>query len=62
MFNEHVVLQYERSREAKRIIESSTDAKGRKLEVIKLPLPEPLQKTAEEVGEVGTAVYHMHSL
>ena len=48
-------MQYERSREAKRIIESSTDAKGRKLEVIKLPLPEPLHKTSEEVGEVRTS-------
>ncbi|KAK9818930.1 hypothetical protein WJX74_002005 [Apatococcus lobatus] len=43
--------QYERSREAKRILEAATDAQGRKLEVIKLPLPDPLSKTAEEAGE-----------
>ena len=47
-------MQYARSREAKRVLEASTDAKGRKLEVIKLPLPDPLHKTAEEAGEVGS--------
>lgn len=55
-----VCLQYERSREAKRVLEASTDAKGRRLEVIKLPLPEPLFKTAEEAGEVSSCT-HPHA-
>jgi len=34
--------QYERSKSAYDILTSSTDAKGRKIEIIKMPLPPPL--------------------
>lgn len=44
--------QYERSLEALRVLENSTDAKGRKLEVVKLPLPRPMLSTAEDVRTV----------
>ena len=40
--------QYEISEECLRILENSTDAKGRKLKVHKLPLPEPVFITEEE--------------
>ena len=55
-------MQFERSREAKRVLEASTDAKGRKLEVIKLPLPDPLHKTAEEAGEVGVCAVPLNAI
>ncbi|KAL8492411.1 hypothetical protein ACS0TY_023847 [Phlomoides rotata] len=51
-------LQYERSVEALSVLTSTLDAKGRKLEVIKLHVPGPLYLTEEEaVGlEKGNAV------
>ncbi|KAL0441995.1 UNVERIFIED_CONTAM: Agmatine deiminase [Sesamum radiatum] len=42
--------QYERSVEALSILTSATDAKGRKLEIIKLHVPGPLYLTDEEVA------------
>lgn len=42
--------QYERSIEALSILTSATDAKGRKLEVIKLHVPGPLSMTDEEAA------------
>ena len=44
--------QYEISVENLEILEKNTDAKGRKLEIIKLMLPEPVLITAEESGGV----------
>lgn len=40
--------QYEISQECLDILENETDAKGRKIKVHKLPLPEPVHITAEE--------------
>ncbi|CAM6094739.1 unnamed protein product [Calypogeia fissa] len=40
--------QYERSQKALDILLNTTDAKGRKLEVVKLPIPGPLYITSEE--------------
>lgn len=42
--------QYERSLEALTVLENSTDAKGRKLQVIKLHVPGPLYMTEEEAN------------
>jgi agmatine deiminase len=44
--------QYEISSECLKILESETDAKGRKIEVIKMPLPKPILITEEESGGV----------
>ncbi|KAK9825337.1 hypothetical protein WJX74_010757 [Apatococcus lobatus] len=41
--------QFERSAEALKILEAATDARGRHLQVTKLPLPEPLFRAPEEV-------------
>ncbi|XP_019189754.1 PREDICTED: agmatine deiminase-like [Ipomoea nil] len=43
-------LQHERSLEALTVLENSTDAKGRKLQVIKLHVPGPLYMTEEEAN------------
>ena len=40
--------QYEMSRSCLEVLENSTDAKGRKIQVNKLPLPSPVTVTAEE--------------
>ncbi|WOK92041.1 hypothetical protein Cni_G00732 [Canna indica] len=40
--------QYDRSVEALSVLSNTTDAKGRKMEVIKLHIPEPLYMTKEE--------------
>jgi agmatine deiminase len=40
--------QHAISAEALQLLEHETDAKGRKLQVIKLPCPPPLQRTEEE--------------
>jgi agmatine/peptidylarginine deiminase len=40
--------QHAISSEALQLLEQETDAKGRKLQVIKLPCPPPLQRTEEE--------------
>nr|GMC71871.1 agmatine deiminase [Ipomoea batatas] len=42
--------QHERSLEALTVLENSTDAKGRKLQVIKLHVPGPLYMTEEEAN------------
>ena len=62
-------LQFERSCEALKILQSETDAQGRRLEVTKLHLPDPLFRTAEElpVCEVWTVawpgyLFKLHSL
>lgn len=50
--------QYERAVEALSVLCNTTDAKGRKLEVIKLHVPGPLYMTEEEaagVSQVNTA-------
>ncbi len=44
--------QYAISAENLKILESATDAKGRKLEVIKMPMPKPILITAEESAGV----------
>jgi len=44
--------QYERSRAALDVLENSTDAKGRKFTVHKLPVPGPLLAKAEEYASV----------
>jgi agmatine deiminase len=46
------LLQYERSVEALEYLKSQTDAKGRPIEVVKLPLPPPLHATEEEASGV----------
>ncbi len=51
--------QYERSRAALEVLENSTDAKGRKFTVHKLPVPAPMLAKAEEYATVdltGAAV------
>ncbi|GBF91832.1 agmatine deiminase [Raphidocelis subcapitata] len=53
--------QYDISREALEVLSRETDAKGRKLEVIKLPCPPVLTRTQEEwetLDEVGRANRH----
>jgi agmatine deiminase len=44
--------QYEISQDALRRLEAATDARGRSLEVVKLPAPGPLTMSAEEAGNV----------
>ncbi|CAM9771774.1 unnamed protein product [Heterosigma akashiwo] len=51
--------QHEISMDALNVLKNSTDAKGRRLQVHKIPIPGPLYSTAEEVEGVenqGTAV------
>ena len=45
--------QRERSLEALDVLESTTDAQGRKLEIIKVPMPPPMFRTAEDVKTVA---------
>ncbi|KAJ0048399.1 hypothetical protein Pint_16343 [Pistacia integerrima] len=47
--------QYEHSVEAFSVLSNTTDAKGRKLEIIKLHVPGPLYMTDEEAAGVGEA-------
>ena len=42
------LLQFERSQEALRVLSSSEDAQGRRLQVVKLPLPPPQYRSAAE--------------
>lgn len=44
--------QYQRSLHALKLLEASTDAMGRPIKVIKLPLPSPLHYTEEEIRGV----------
>ncbi|CAH9092874.1 unnamed protein product [Cuscuta europaea] len=44
--------QYERSLEALNVLENSTDAKGRKFQVIKLHVPDPLYMTEDEANGI----------
>jgi agmatine deiminase len=44
--------QHEISRDALRRLESASDARGRSLEVVRLPAPGPLELSAEEAGGV----------
>lgn len=48
--------QYERSLEAISVLSSTTDAKGRKLSVIKLHVPGPLYMTEDEAKGVDNSV------
>ncbi len=47
--------QYALSREALEALESQTDAKGRKINVIKIPMPGPLYITAEEASGIDAS-------
>lgn len=47
--------QYERSVEALTILSDATDARGRKLQIIKLHVPGPLYMTEEEAAGVNQA-------
>lgn len=46
--------QYKRSQAALRVLEDCIDARGRKLEVVKLPIPKPSYITEEEAGGLVT--------
>ncbi|PSS08324.1 Agmatine deiminase [Actinidia chinensis var. chinensis] len=48
--NDELDPQYERSEEAFSVLSDATDAKGRKLEIIKLHVPGPLYMTDKEVA------------
>lgn len=50
--------QYQSCRENLEILEQETDAKGRKLEVVKLPLPSPVTLTEEEAGSFDLGGTH----
>ncbi len=52
--HQHPHTQYQRSLHALQLLESSTDAKGRPVRVVKLPLPQPLFYTEEEATGVQT--------
>ena len=47
------VMQHAVSVEALRYLEGETDAKGRRLEVLKMPCPPPLHITEEEAAGVA---------
>ncbi|NVK73815.1 MAG: agmatine deiminase [Oceanospirillaceae bacterium] len=47
--------QHETSREALSVLEKTTDAKGRTIEVIKMPMPGPLYITKEEASGIDLA-------
>lgn len=47
-------LQYERSHAAYQVLVNSTDAKGRKIEVVKVPIPPPLHYGEEDVAGLRT--------
>ncbi|MFA0697666.1 agmatine deiminase family protein, partial [Vibrio sp. 10N.222.49.C9] len=47
--------QYTLSRESLAALEAQTDAKGRSIEVIKIPMPGPLYMTAEEASGIDAA-------
>ncbi|WP_020410888.1 agmatine deiminase [Hahella ganghwensis] len=49
--------QYQRSLTALQYLESQRDAKGRKLEVTKVPLPSPLVQTEDEVDGIDRAFH-----
>ncbi len=44
--------QYERSRAALKFLEATTDARGRKIKVIKLPIPTPMYTTNEDTSDI----------
>jgi agmatine/peptidylarginine deiminase len=48
-------LQYECSSRNVEILESTTDAQGRKLEVIKVPCPPPMFRTHHEADTVDVS-------
>lgn len=47
--------QYERSVEAYQVLSNATDAAGRKLQIIKLHVPDPLYATDEEAAGLTQA-------
>ena len=49
--------QYERSFEALSILENTSDASGRKIEVIKLHVPGPLYMTDEEAAGIVQVIF-----
>jgi agmatine/peptidylarginine deiminase len=51
-----LLLQYECSSRNVEILESTTDAKGRKLEVIKVPCPPPMFRTHHEADTVDVSL------
>jgi agmatine/peptidylarginine deiminase len=52
----YLSLQYECSSRNVEILESTTDAKGRKLEVIKVPCPPPMFRTHHEADTVDVSL------
>ncbi len=44
--------QYERSLDALKVLETTTDAMGRKIKVIKLPIPTPMYTTREDTSDI----------
>ncbi|KAF0850063.1 MAG: agmatine deiminase [Spiroplasma poulsonii] len=44
--------QYERSLAALKVLETTTDAMGRKIKVIKLPIPTPMYTTREDTSDI----------
>ncbi|CAM3008165.1 MULTISPECIES: agmatine deiminase [Vibrio] len=47
--------QYDLSREAEAVLKSETDAKGRAIEIVKLPLPGPLHYSENEVSGIDVS-------
>ena len=52
----HLLVQYEVSMDAYERLSNTTDARGRKLEIFKLPRPPPLFRTYKEAS--GFKVCH----
>jgi agmatine deiminase len=50
-----LLLQYECSSRNVEILESTTDARGRKLEVIKVPCPPPMFRTHHEADTIDVS-------
>jgi len=53
--------QYERSTDAYERLTSATDARGRKIEVLKVPCPPPLFRTYKEASGVHVRGPHPYS-
>lgn len=52
-----MLLQLQRSEAALRVLESETDARGRKIEVVQLPVPPPMYYKEEDVLGDATNTY-----
>lgn len=55
LHNAAALVQLRRSQAALRVLETSRDARGRRFEIIRLPLPPPLHYKASEVPTAGGA-------